>query len=255
MISFLIFYGTTTVFFTRGSVFDVTNSVLGEQKGYQFCILDTVCVCQSMCSILLKSPNNILKRYYYFICSWGPGTLSMPHQNCHLELKFIPLQIFRCSLTTSVSPFIFLLEKGSFSTRHSWNVLHNLERTVLKRIDSVIISSFLENSSLKVLNSHVPLSRTQKQFIDTHHQQDPGLALHWASHLKFGVCIVPSWCYCAELMNSLQTSIPSMKVDGHPNYALFRFHSYMAQILLFCQISKGSWHFRNLSKSNILKSK
>lgn len=41
-------------------------------------------------------------------------------------------------------------------------------------------------------------------------------------------------------MNSLQTSITSVKVDGHVNYTLFRFHSCTTQILLFCQISKDS---------------
>lgn len=41
-------------------------------------------------------------------------------------------------------------------------------------------------------------------------------------------------------MNSLQTSITSVKVDGHVNYTLFIFHSCMTQILLFGQISKDS---------------
>lgn len=41
-------------------------------------------------------------------------------------------------------------------------------------------------------------------------------------------------------MNSLQTSITSVKVDGHVNSTLFRFHSCMTQILLFGQISKDS---------------
>lgn len=61
--------------------------------------------------------------------------------------------------------------------------------------------------------------------------------------LKLGACIVPSCCYCIELMNSLQTSITSVKVDGHVNYILFRFHSCMTQILLFCQISQDSMAF------------
>lgn len=61
--------------------------------------------------------------------------------------------------------------------------------------------------------------------------------------LKLGVCIVPSCCYCIELMSSLQTSVISVKVDGHVNYTLFRFHSCMTQILLFCQISKDSMAF------------
>lgn len=64
--------------------------------------------------------------------------------------------------------------------------------------------------------------------------------------LQLGFCIVLGCCYRAELMKSLQTSITSVKVDGHVNYTLFRFHSCMTQILLFCQISKDSVAFWKL---------
>lgn len=55
-----------------------------------------------------------------------------------------------------------------------------------------------------------------------------------------------------ELTNSLQTGITFVKADGRVNYTVFRFLTFMTQILLFCQIPKDSVAFQKFQEAQFM---
>ena len=140
------------------------------------------------------------------------------------------------------------------SLNNSWDVFHDLQST-LGIIWLYIKGLLFNDSSLRFLNSSVHLSRKQRQLIPllidssrvctTLSLPSPAWYLHCTT------C-----CYCAGLMTSLQTSIASVKVDGHINYISFKCRSCMTQILFFpAKFWKTYWHCGSSSKHSILKCK